>query len=141
MTRQSQFQKGVKRLLARDARYAEAAYAFVRDAVTQAHKRKVRGGSRQAVHVSCAELLEAIRRHALDEFGPLALQVLNEWGIQESIDFGNIVFLMIEEGLLGAGSGDSQAAFGDAFDFRDAFVKPFVPTGRPVSPPVIDEEP
>lgn len=141
MTRQSQFQAGVRRLLARDARYAEAAYAFVRDAVAEAHKRKARGSARQTVHVSCPELLEAVRRHALDQFGPLALPVLNEWGIQESIDFGNIVFLMIEEGLLGAGAGDSLAAFQDAFDFRDAFVKPFVPTGRPVTPPVIDDEP
>ena len=39
-------------------------------------------------HISGGELLEGIRLHALEEFGPIARHVLAHWGIHETRDFG-----------------------------------------------------
>src|SRR6202040_2003319 len=42
------------------------------------------------------QLLEGIRDYALAQFGPMAMTVLEEWGIRGCSDFGEIVFNMVE---------------------------------------------
>ncbi len=138
MSRDERFEDRVQKILARDQRYTEDAFRFIRDAVAFAHKRKSRKGDPKSVHVSCAELLDGIRRYALQQFGPLAFDVFGRWGIRVTIDLGNIVFLMIEEGVFGASEQDTLEAFKDAYDLHDALVKPFMPTGKKVVVPEID---
>ena len=50
--------------------------------------------------VTGQELLDGIRLYALDQFGPMAITVLEEWGIRSCADFGEMVFEMIEVSLL-----------------------------------------
>ncbi len=122
-------------ILAKDTRYHRDAYYFVRDALDVAQKRFAKASSRagkeiKPAHVSGQQLLEGIRAHALEQFGPLTLMVLEEWGIRRGEDFGEIVFNMVESSLLGKTDKDSREDFKDGYDFFEAFRKPYLPKGK-----------
>jgi uncharacterized repeat protein (TIGR04138 family) len=53
--------------------------------------------------------------------------VLNEWGISTTDDFGQVVFNLVNSGVLGKNETDSPNDFKNVFTFDDAFVKPFAP--------------
>ena len=80
--------------------------------------------------MSGQELVEGIRLFALEEFGPVTKLVLNSWGITCTLDFGEMVFNLVDKGVLGKQENDCKEDFADGFDFERAFVKPFLPTGR-----------
>jgi uncharacterized repeat protein (TIGR04138 family) len=80
--------------------------------------------------VSGHELLEGIRLYALQQFGPMARTVLEDWGIRACEDFGEIVFNMVEHKILSKTDDDSREHFKGGYDFRDAFEKPFIPSAR-----------
>jgi uncharacterized repeat protein (TIGR04138 family) len=81
-------------------------------------------------HVSGNELLEGIRRLALDRFGPMAKTVFEQWGVSTTEDFGAIVFQLVDEGLLGKTEQDTMSDFARGYDFDDAFVRNFDWLGR-----------
>jgi uncharacterized repeat protein (TIGR04138 family) len=56
----------------------------------------------------------------------MAIDVLHNWGIYRTADFGNLVYNLIGVSLLSASSEDRQDDFDDIFDFQEAFVKPFI---------------
>ncbi len=123
------FESTLRRILEADPRYRRGAYAFVAEAVTLTASRIAeQEGSRR--HVAGRELLEGIREAALDRYGPLARNVLREWGVNRTEDFGNIVFNMVRNGMLGANDEDTPADFENGYDFDEAFLKPFAETGR-----------
>ena len=109
-------------VLNKDDRYKAEAYIFVREGLDHTVKQldKLR-------HVSGQELLEGMREYALKEYGPVAKRVLGEWGITECVDFGNIVFNLVDEGLLGKTEEDSIEDFMEGYDFHEAFILPFRP--------------
>jgi uncharacterized repeat protein (TIGR04138 family) len=72
-------------------------------------------------HVSGEDLLDRIRTLGRDRFGALAGDVFNAWGVRGTIDFGRIVFHLVDEGLLHKQDDDNLADFIDKFDFREAF--------------------
>jgi len=109
-------------ILARDPRYTVEAYGFVRAGLDFT----VRSLENQR-HVSGRELLKGIREFAIDEFGPMTKTVLNGWGIKKTEDIGEIVFNMVETGLLGKTDEDNRADFANGYDFDEAFRKPFKP--------------
>lgn len=117
-------------ILAKDARYQRDAYLFVKDALDHTQKTVVKSSREQVRHVTGQELLEGIRGYALVQFGPMAEMVFEEWGIQRCEDFGEIVFNMVEIGLLGKTEKDSRADFQNGYSFRDAFRKPFLPSTK-----------
>jgi uncharacterized repeat protein (TIGR04138 family) len=78
-------------------------------------------------HVSGRELLEGIRDYALDRFGPMTLALMNHWNIKKCRDFGDIVFNLVDHGILGRTENDSLADFEEGYSFKDAFEKPFLP--------------
>jgi uncharacterized repeat protein (TIGR04138 family) len=106
-------------------RYKPNAYRFTLDAV---------GFTVRALeenrHVSGNELLEGIRRLALDRFGPMAKTVFEQWGVSTTEDFGAIVFQLVDEGLLGKTEQDTMSDFARGYDFDDAFVRNFDWLGR-----------
>src|SRR6185369_9698344 len=96
------FDATLENILAKDPRYPRDAYLFVREALELA-KRQVHKEVRQTPeekHVTPQQLLDGIRQFALQQFGPMAMTVLEEWGVKNCQDFGEIVFNMIEIGLL-----------------------------------------
>ncbi len=106
-------------------RYKPNAYRFTLDAVSFTVSRL-----REMRHVSGEELLEGIRKLALDQFGPMAKTVFEQWGIHKTDDFGEIVFQLVDEGLLGKTEEDKLSDFSRGYDFNDAFVRNFDWLGR-----------
>jgi uncharacterized repeat protein (TIGR04138 family) len=113
----------LKFLLSKDSRYTAAAYAFVRAGLDYTVRRLDKPR-----HVSGQELLDGIREFSLAEFGPMTKTVLNGWGITRTEDIGEIVFNLVETGLLGKTDKDSRADFANGYDFDEVFSKPFRPS-------------
>jgi uncharacterized repeat protein (TIGR04138 family) len=124
------FDETVDLIIAKDPRFARDAYTFIREALDFTQKlagKETRGAIR---HVSGQELLAGIRKFALEQFGPMAATVFEEWGVKSCRDFGEIVFNMVEIGLLAKTDKDTRDDFQNGYDFTDAFQKPFWPQGK-----------
>ncbi len=106
------------KVLERDKRYDPESYAFVMSALNLTTQKLKRQG-----HITGQELLEGIKEYALEQFGPMSRFVLEHWGIKTTNDFGEIVFNMIDAGMLGRSGGDSKEDFDNCFDFKDVFDK------------------
>jgi len=130
------FEEAIEQIAAQDRRYHREAYFFLREALDHTHKITGKPPKKNAVrHVSGQELLNGVREYALQQFGPMTLTVLEEWGIKRCEDFGEIVFNMVENKLLAKTEQDSREDFRNGYDFHDAFRKPFLPS-RIASEPV-----
>jgi uncharacterized repeat protein (TIGR04138 family) len=124
------FDETVELILSRDSRYKREAYMFVREALDFTQKLIVKENRGQLRHVSGQELLEGVRQFALQQFGPMVVTVFEEWGIRRCRDFGEIVFNMVETGLLAKTEHDTRDDFQNGYDFTDAFRKPFWPSQK-----------
>jgi len=109
----------IEKVSKRDPRYKDDAYFFVLRGLnfTVARLDKPR-------HLTGQELSEGIRLYAIDQFGPMAREVLEHWGIAATGDFGNIVYNLIEVKLLAKTETDSIDDFKDVYDFKKAFACP-----------------
>ncbi|HSU69496.1 MAG TPA: Minf_1886 family protein [Tepidisphaeraceae bacterium] len=72
-------------------------------------------------HVSGQQLCEGLREFALKEWGLLAHTVLKRWGILSTLDFGRIVFALIDAGQMQKTDDDNLEDFRNVFDFKQAF--------------------
>ncbi len=124
------FEKEVDEICEKDSRYPVESYYFIREGLDHTLKFLKRNSSGASGHVSGRELLEGIRDFTLKEFGPMSKSVLDEWGIKTCEDFGQIVFNLVNKGVLGKTPTDSPNDFKEGFNFEDAFVKPFQPKIR-----------
>ncbi len=61
-----------------------------------------------------------LREFALARWGLLARTVLARWNITSTLDFGRIVFAMVEHQLLQKTDDDSLADFRQVYEFRSA---------------------
>jgi uncharacterized repeat protein (TIGR04138 family) len=100
----------------KDDRYQPDAFQFVREALDY---RVTRLDNRR--HISGRELLEGVRNLALDRYGPMARSVLNHWGINTGEDVGNIVFHLVEAGVMSKTDQDSMADFSGVIRFDEQF--------------------
>ena len=120
------FDPKLSEIVARDPRYAYEAYEFVDRALQFTQRRlgrqrnpDVQPGDKR-LHVSGPELLAGIRDLALIEFGMMAHTVFGVWGIQRTDDFGNIVFNLIDAGLMSKSDDDTPGDFHAVFNFDEA---------------------
>jgi uncharacterized repeat protein (TIGR04138 family) len=104
------------KLRRRYPRYAEPAYLFVLSAL---HHRLEQLSSPR--HISGAELADAVKDLAIQRFGPLARTVLMYWGIHSTSDMGEVVFALVECGVLIKQPGDSREDFEGLYSFEEAF--------------------
>ena len=74
-------------------------------------------------HLSGPELLEGVRSLALREFGLMARTVLRMWGIHKTDDFGEIVFNLVDAGLMSKTDSDCREDFRGVFDLDAALVQ------------------
>ena len=111
----------------RDRRFGRHAYFFVLDALDYTMGclgRDEKTGEER--HVGGQELLQGIRDLAAEQFGPMAPTVFTRWGVRETGDFGEIVFNLIDAGLLSRRSQDSRLDFAGAYDFENEFREKFM---------------
>ncbi len=157
------FDEALDLILQADPRSHRDAYFFLREALDHTQKLINRGGKGEKAdksdktesrpstgeetgegkirHVSGQELLGGIRSYALEQFGPMALTVLNEWGIRQCEDFGELVFNMVESHLLAKTKKDSRDDFKGGYDFDPAFRQPFLPSAQQVATPSVETKP
>jgi uncharacterized repeat protein (TIGR04138 family) len=100
----------------RDGKYHERAYVFVLAALEFAQTRLP---ARR--HLSGVELARACGDFALAQFGMLAAAVLTHWGVHATEDFGQIVFRLIDVGLLARQPSDRIEDFEHVYDFAEVF--------------------
>lgn len=139
---ENEHHEALQRILKQEDRYARQAYAFVQESVsfatrTHLHRQQSEEHAENAAprHISGQELLEAMRTLALQQYGPLTFDVLAEWGVHHCTDFGTIVFLLVQHGLLGASEEDSIDDFAGGYDFQDAFLTPYAPPEAEIGKP------
>lgn len=141
-------------LLRRDGRYDFDAYVFVFDALRFGQEKMGLGQppeddtefeeldeldelddaetDDEEHHVSGAELCRAIQRYAIDQYGLLARNVLEHWGVQGTSDFGEIVFNLIDIGQMRKTDNDRREDFDEVYDFAEAFCQEAVFAGEGV---------
>ena len=118
---------------AKDDRFGKGAYYFIREALDHTLKSMEKDRGKNKGHVSGMELLEGIKDYALERFGPMTLTLMNHWNVKKCRDFGDIVFNLVDYGILGRTENDSLADFEDGYNFQEAFEGPFLPgaSGKP----------
>lgn len=114
------YETAILDLAQKHGQYKANAYRFTLDAVQHTV-----GRLREIRHVSGMELLDGIRELALTRFGPMAKTVFEQWGIGRTEHFGEIVFQLVEQGLLGKTDSDNPSDFARGYDFEEAFVRNF----------------
>ena len=108
-------------VIADDGRYKMEAFRFLHEGLARAVQNAYGEKKVPAGHVSGRQLCEGIRQLALERWGMMAPVVLRKWGINESIDFGNMVYLMIKHGFMRKTDEDSVEDFRDIFDLDKDF--------------------
>lgn len=102
----------------KDIRYKIGAYEFVLNGldfyITQIGEKR---------HVSGQELSMGLLNFALKQFGLLSYNVLINWGIKKTDDFGFIVFNMIALGLMSKQPEDRVEDFFNVVDIFEFFNK------------------
>jgi uncharacterized repeat protein (TIGR04138 family) len=116
MPDQEDYLTALKSIVSSDGRYNIEAYVLVQNALSSLLSRL-----KERRHVSARELLEAIGQYAGREYGPLGREVLEHWGVRKPEDFGEIVFNMIDKGLLKKTAEDRKEDFSGNEDFWASF--------------------
>jgi len=106
----------LERVVKADGRYTRDAYLFVSEALRFTVERLD-----ERRHVSGQELVAGIRDFAHERFGLMAPTVFERWGVRATEDFGEIVFGMVDAGLMTKQPTDSLDDFRGGFDFKTAF--------------------
>jgi uncharacterized repeat protein (TIGR04138 family) len=115
------FRDGIMdRIRLREPRFHEHAYLFVLAALEYCQTKLT-----ERRHITGRELSEACRALALDRYGVMARVVLQHWGVSCTADLGDIVFTLVDTGLLLSQPNDTRDDFVDVFDFEDAFEREY----------------
>ena len=100
----------------KDGRYRKEAFIFILTALeytlSQLSERR---------HLTGQEFSKGIAKYAREQYGYLARTVLAHWGITSTRDYGEIVYLLIDIGLMNKTEEDSIEDFFDVYDFAKEF--------------------
>ncbi len=123
-----------------DPRYPIDAYMFVREALAYAADSLELGAqtfdsemefeaaahaSHRERHLTGQQLCEAIRQYSLNQFGYMAKIVLKNWSIEQTSAFGDIVYNMIDAGIMKKSSQDERTHFDNVYEFDKVFQQSF----------------
>ncbi|MFO0794739.1 MAG: Minf_1886 family protein [Candidatus Brocadiaceae bacterium] len=123
----------IREIIKKDSRYSPEAYQFMFEALD--YTIHMLGKSRHKTsdierHVTGRQLLEGIRQLAIKNFGYMALTLFEQMGIKQDEDFGNIVFNLVESGLMGKTENDSREDFKNIYDLKKVFDEDFKFDGK-----------
>lgn len=128
------FHAGLMEVVQRDPRFAYEAYEFLFHALHHTQKMLGREPPDPAEsephkpvdkrhHVSGRELVLGVRDLALREFGLMAHTVFRQWGITKTDDFGDMVFNLVEAGLMSKTEDDRKEDFCNIFNLEQALME------------------
>lgn len=110
------FYQVIEQICEEDSRYKPDSYEFVLQSLHYTQKKLKR-----QTHITGVELLEGIREFAIEQYGAMSWTVLKYWGINKTEDFGNIVFNMVNKGVLSKTDTDTINDFKNIYDFKKTF--------------------
>ncbi len=110
----------IDEILKKDNRYRAEAYFFLLAALEYSLEKL---GMRR--HLTGKELLDGIKEFAIRQYGPMTKTVFESWGVKATDDFGEIVFNMVEVGVLSRTEQDTKEDFHGVYDFEEVFVKQY----------------
>ena len=114
----------IENLAERDGRYKSDAYLFVCDALEYTVQKLGKNKdtlTEEKRHISGRDLLFGISEYSADQFGPLTCSVFAHWGVEQTRDFGEIVFNLVGANLLRKTDEDRIEDFVDVYDFAEEF--------------------
>jgi len=115
------FRDGVMdRIRLKEPRFDEQAYLFVLAGLELCQQRLP-----ERRHITGPELAVACRDLALQRYGVIARMVLEHWGLRSTEDIGDVVFTLVELGLLMSQPQDSKEDFVGVYDFAEVFDKDY----------------
>jgi uncharacterized repeat protein (TIGR04138 family) len=115
------FRDGImEQIRLREQRFDERAYLFVLAALEHCQGRLT-----ERRHITGPELAHACRTLAMERFGVTARLVLDHWGVRATSDIGDIVFTLVELGLLISQPQDRREDFHGVFDFAQSFEREY----------------
>ncbi len=101
-----------------DTRYPLDAFFYVATTLRRLLDERGREQPRKSgddAHVTGRQLTLYLRDSLVREFAFLAPEVLAAWNISETMDFGNIIYDLVQVGLLSTSANDSRADFLNVF--------------------------
>ncbi len=107
--------------------YPLEAYEFLQQGLQHTVERLSQGQAAQSVepfrggHISGQQLCFGLRDLAISRYGFLAPVVLRHWGVDRTMDFGTMVYTLIEAGLMSRNEQESLEDFGSVYEFEEAF--------------------
>lgn len=115
------FRDGIMdRIRMREQRFDERAYLFVLGALEYCQQQLP-----ERRHITGRELSLACRDLARERFGVMARLVLEHWGVRSTADLGDVVFTLVELGLLMSQANDTREEFIGVYDFDQAFEREY----------------
>ncbi len=114
----------IENLAERDGRYKSDAYLFVYDALKYTAQKLGKNKdtlTEEKRHISGRDLLFGISEYSADQFGPLTCSVFAHWGVEQTRDFGEIVFNLVGAKLLRKTDEDRIEDFVEVYDFAEEF--------------------
>ena len=112
-----------------DGRYPHEAFEFLHEGLASAVKvvhgqplpQTAEEAAKKQTHVTGRQLCIALRNLAQERWGMLARTVLAQWNIHATVDFGNMVYLLITYNYMRKTDEDSLDDFRAVYDFDNAF--------------------
>jgi len=121
----SDIERNRELVIRQDGRYPVEAFDFLQEgmarSVRDVHGEKHAAKPNADRHVTGRQLCLSLRDLAQERWGFLARNVLAHWRIRATVDFGHMVYLMIEHGLMHKTDEDSLDDFRNVYPFEDAF--------------------
>ncbi|GAA5494233.1 Verruc_Plancto-restricted protein [Rubritalea squalenifaciens DSM 18772] len=127
------FDQALRNIYNRDQRFRPEAFEFLKQALDYTVTDHEKNNAISGQHVTASQLLSGFRDLALKEFGPMAATLFEEWGITSCEDIGDMVFMLIDEGMFGKQDSDSRDDFQNIYDFQEVFVEPFLPKSAKIA--------
>jgi len=95
------FSAKFEELCAGEPRFSVEACEFILMAVSHAARKDTTFQRKCGLNLTARELVKTCEEYARDTFGPSAKGTLKSWGLETSSDIGHLVFLLVENRILG----------------------------------------
>jgi uncharacterized repeat protein (TIGR04138 family) len=119
--------KSIEEIAKLDGRYSLRAFEFVHEGLIRTVKKDYGDDTENQGphHITGKQLCLGLAEFACEKWGRMAKIVLNQLGVKSTLDFGAIVYLMVEHKWMYARPQDSIDEFKDVYDFENVFEKNF----------------
>ncbi len=121
MSQEHQVSKSLEQLAQLSGKYPLQAFIFVREGLQYTIRKLGKNTKYGNNHITGKQLCFGLRDYAINKWGLLALTVLKQWNITSTMDFGKIVFMMIDAGWMAKTDEDKIEDFDNVFDFAIEF--------------------